>query len=310
MSIGASSGWYEGMLSVFTDSVEFTIQDIFPLVINEREMAGVVNYYSSIRDSPQTNTFKMVVGTADHTGLPEGELYDKIMIKNAYHEFTKKWSMLHQLKQHLKPDGKLILTGELFSNKYYTNIHPGCEIRSSRTAVVIDFFAQQGLYPVWLHYPLNSFDNDLIFSLDKAASDAYMKKISRCDSIILQLDLLYNASYAKNPVYLQTVEKSLLQNMTTLLENYDTLDVYLSDIGSVWNERGRYELAVQILELSNRVFPDKSYTLVCLGESYLWLNETEKAENCFNAALQLDPESKEDIEYVKECFAEKGKKKR
>ena len=69
--IGAASGYIDGAFSVMTDSVSYYIQDIDTNFLNQNEFEKVTNYFSKIRNRPQTNTFHYVIGSEFETALPD-----------------------------------------------------------------------------------------------------------------------------------------------------------------------------------------------------------------------------------------------
>jgi SAM-dependent methyltransferase len=298
-SIGAASGWYEGAISVFTDSVFYRIQDVENKILNEKQLQGMVNYYSSVRPSPQTNTFDFTIGDYDKSNLPLNEKYDKIVINNAYHHFGNKWMMLNDLVKYLKPDGTLILSGESFSNLFYSNYHGGCNIHALNTDLILPFFARFGLYPVKFVYPKSSLDNIIIFSKIKNKSDAYLANLQSTEEIIFKTNRLYTSFYAKNLNYLNELENEFINALPDLYKQYDTLDFFVSDIGTFWMDQWKYDYAINILEIFNRIFPDKAYTNYLLGECYYWLEDDETAESFFVKALALEPDYREDLEELR-----------
>ena len=122
--VGAGNGWSEGVFSGMSDSVKFYIQDINTRVLNQDELNKIVKHYSSIKLSPQTNSFYMVIGSEKKTNLPNG-LFNKIIIHNTFHEFTDPKSLVQDLTTKVKPNGEIFVSDQ-FSSDYRKIKHQGC----------------------------------------------------------------------------------------------------------------------------------------------------------------------------------------
>jgi predicted methyltransferase len=118
-SIGAQCGQWEAGLAASSDSVHFYLEDIDTTYFNERQVGFAWHYYDSLRGKPMTSDYKLVLGTEKSTLLPENT-FDKVIIINSFHEFTKQEEMLADIKTKLKSGGILYIdeavakkTGEL-----------------------------------------------------------------------------------------------------------------------------------------------------------------------------------------------------
>lgn len=106
--IGSSSGYYNGAMAVYLDSVTFYLEDIDESCLNEENLGKLLRYYSKFRETPitQTNDFHVVIGTETRTNLPEKSV--DIMYSNAtYHVLEYPDSILADLYKSLKDDGTL-----------------------------------------------------------------------------------------------------------------------------------------------------------------------------------------------------------
>lgn len=301
--IGSASGWYEGALSVNTEGIHYTIEDINKYLLNQKQFDAVVKHFSSVREKEQTNTFDFVLGNYDSTKLPE-KTFDRIIMRNAYHEFTSKWKMIHDLKSKLAPGGKIVILDESFSSLYYTNYHSGCNIRGLQVKEVIRFFGEQGLYPVKLDLPMNALENNLMFSLDKKESETYMNSLKKVDEIIFKVDRLNTSFYAGDENYVEKVEELLKNNLDEIHSTYDSLHYYLSDIGSNWTETENYDYAFRILNMSNSLYPNIAYTNFYLGIAYYGLDDRAQGDLHFEKAIALDKEQKESVDEFKKFWKE------
>jgi len=111
--IGASSGYYNGAMAVFLDSVTFYLQDIDRDCLNENNLQKVLRHYSKFRKSPvtATNTFHIVIGSETKTHLPENSI-DIIYSNATYHALDQPDAILADLYQSLKSQGILAIRDE------------------------------------------------------------------------------------------------------------------------------------------------------------------------------------------------------
>lgn len=109
--IGASSGYYDGAMAVFLDSVDLYIQDIDQHCLTERNLKRVVRYYSRFRKTPDTNHFHVTIGDEKKTNLPRG-IFDKIYCNATFHVLQYPDAIVSDLYTRLRPDGKLFIRDE------------------------------------------------------------------------------------------------------------------------------------------------------------------------------------------------------
>jgi ubiquinone/menaquinone biosynthesis C-methylase UbiE len=107
-SIGAQCGHWEAAYASTTDSLQFYLEDIDTTYFNQRQVSFAWHYYDSLRGRPMTSTFTLITGTEESTLLPENN-FDKIIIINSFHEFTRVDEMLADIKTKLKVDGILYI---------------------------------------------------------------------------------------------------------------------------------------------------------------------------------------------------------
>lgn len=111
--IGASSGYYDGAMAVFLDSVTFYLNDIDNHCLRERNLKKVLRYYSKLRGESieATNPFHYVIGTPTRTNLPENK-FDVIFSNATMHVIEYPDSILTDLYKNLKADGSLFIRDE------------------------------------------------------------------------------------------------------------------------------------------------------------------------------------------------------
>jgi SAM-dependent methyltransferase len=107
-SIGAKNGWFEAAASIYYDSLTFYLEDISAECLNETTVKKTVNQYEKLKKKAINNRFELVVGTDLTTALPT-QLFDRVLVNNTYHHFSKKTEMLADVKRITKPDGYLYL---------------------------------------------------------------------------------------------------------------------------------------------------------------------------------------------------------
>ncbi len=127
-SVGAGAGWFEAAISVYFDSLTFYLEDISTECLNEATIKATVLQYSKIKQKPITNHFEWVVGTDSSTNLPP-QYFDRVLLNNTYHHFSKKARMLADVRLLLKNDGFLYVFEPIiypnqapkFKCQYYTD---------------------------------------------------------------------------------------------------------------------------------------------------------------------------------------------
>ncbi len=107
-SIGAQCGNWEAAYAAASDSLNFYLEDIDSSFFNQRQVGFAWHYYDSLRGSPMTSAYTMITGTEESTLLPEN-IFDKIIIINSFHEFTRVDEMLADIKTKLKDAGILYI---------------------------------------------------------------------------------------------------------------------------------------------------------------------------------------------------------
>ncbi|MBN2779081.1 MAG: methyltransferase domain-containing protein [Bacteroidales bacterium] len=109
LSIGAGSGGREFLLSLFTDSILFYLQDIDTLCISKMRIDSTYYpHYSKLRGQQITNTFRTISGTKNSVFLPANKV-NKVFIYNVYHHFSDDIAMVKECNRVLTEGGKLII---------------------------------------------------------------------------------------------------------------------------------------------------------------------------------------------------------
>ena len=117
--IGAGNGYMEAMLSVFSDSLTFYIQDIDSSVCNQRTVNEAFDFYQEVKGSPFTNKFIVVNGTDTNTNLPDNT-YDKILMIRTYQYLREPRKFIMDVRKNLKEEGLFIVINPQYNT--YENL--------------------------------------------------------------------------------------------------------------------------------------------------------------------------------------------
>jgi ubiquinone/menaquinone biosynthesis C-methylase UbiE len=106
--VGAGSGAFAIMMATLMDSSKVYIQDIDTVVLKEKNVKKMVEFYSKQgkRDLEASNDFDVVVGTVFNTHLPDST-FDLIYSNATAHCFASLDSIAKDLRGKLKPGGVL-----------------------------------------------------------------------------------------------------------------------------------------------------------------------------------------------------------
>jgi ubiquinone/menaquinone biosynthesis C-methylase UbiE len=108
VDVGAKGANLAGVLSLFYDNVNITLEDIDSSCLNDDQVDFVLNYYTGINSGkePVGIMYRVVIGNDTSTTLPDAA-YQKVFFINTYHEVTKPKQMLADLHRILAPGGIL-----------------------------------------------------------------------------------------------------------------------------------------------------------------------------------------------------------
>lgn len=102
--IGAGNGYLEGMLSLYSDSLTFYIQDIDISICNQAAVNKVADFYKNLKNKPFNNKFIAVNGTDSTTNLPDNTC-DKILMIYTYQYIKNPKGFIRDVRKKLKDDG-------------------------------------------------------------------------------------------------------------------------------------------------------------------------------------------------------------
>jgi tetratricopeptide (TPR) repeat protein len=302
--VGAASGWIEGIFSVFTDSVTYYVQDINENYSNEQELKQVVKHYSKVRETPQTNSFHLVIGTKTKTLLPDST-FDKVILNNTFHEIHFKQKILDDICHKLKPGGKIIIC-EGFSSPYKNNLLKGCGVLGLTVDTVIYYLKRCNFYLTNMTEPPNSLYNQLTFERNKSHSDDFFERRKTVETYINQLGLLDKKTIALDSSKTDSIGNYIKENLSEIKNVYKSVEAYINELGYWHYANGQYKEALNILSINLKLYPSSETMYAYFGNIYTQTRQYETALYNYSKCLEIDPDdivAKSNIEKVKKLMA-------
>ncbi len=289
--VGAASGWLDGALSVLVDSVTFFVQDIDTNLLNEEQLDAVIRHFSSQRDTPQTNSFTMVIGTEEKTNLPEA-YFDKIILNNTFHEIHAADSMIKDLATKLNSGGKLIIY-EKYANAYKKTLHGGCNIKAKTGDEMEQIFEPYGFYLTEISKPKSAFYNYLIFEKDSLRAQHCAAKRNTVSQYINELELLSRKDFSSDSARVVSIAVNCKNHLSEISEIYPSIKDYISEIGDEWLEEERYTSARNVLWVNTFLFPEDPQAYLLLGNAQYDSKKYQEAIDSYAKVMSLDPKNAE-----------------
>ena len=289
--LGAGDGSCSGAISLLYDSLNIYLEDIDTKSLNEKALAKIKNKYTRLRVSPQTNTFNFVIGTYTTTNLPDAT-FDKILMFQAFHEFTYVDDMLSDMAKKLKPNGKLILM-DAFSLKEKTikctQGHRGLTINET-----IEIMKRHGFLLTKMRSPENNlvhYANALIFEKNVLVAKKVEDARASLDSLTSLFFALNTDSMTKNSIVLSRVADTLLKHLEQINRVYAAFECWIKDISLKHLDRKDYTSAINILLVNARLYPNSFENYYWLGVAYQEGHKKEAALDNFKKSLSLRPDN-------------------
>jgi len=305
-SVGAASGWQEGIFSVMTDSVHYYVQDIDTVCLNQDQFSKVVHYYDSLRERPQTNSFHWQLGKATNTLLPD-HTFDRIIIINAFHEIYKAKNsdrIIMDIRDKLLSHGSVVVSDET-ANIYKGNLHEGCNQVATKASVTIELFKKHGFYLTGMTEPENSFFNDLTFELDETKGDRFEQKRETVRPWMELLDRFHEKTTYEDSVQTNIIIARTKPRLKELEEVYPYISDYLTSIANELPYKIKNIPYIKNILRANLVlFPQSVNTNIFMGEVYEYEKDYESAKRCYETALTQQPEDT----YIKKLIEDVAKK--
>jgi ubiquinone/menaquinone biosynthesis C-methylase UbiE len=124
--VGAGDGLLDAALSIYTDSLNFYLEDIDSTAYLPAKFKRSIQFYTSVRGRSISNNFINCLGTEKSTNLKTGFI-DKVIIIDTYHHFTYPDEMIQDISRIMKTGGELIIY-EVIARKS-GDIHTVCNTR-------------------------------------------------------------------------------------------------------------------------------------------------------------------------------------
>ena len=285
--VGAASGWMLGLLSVFTDSVTFYVEDIDTNYLNADQFQKVVKHYTSIRKTPQTNSFHFVIGNFKETKLPE-KTFDKVILDNTFHEITEPDAMIDDIITKIKPDGQIIIR-EKFSNDIRYTYHEGCYIRSYKVSMLQKQMEKRGFYITHMSDPKNAMHNMLVFQKDKLKADAFLEKQKSIEKYLNELDKLNDKNISKDSVKVLKIAIEIKDHLDEIHAVFPSLKSYLSFLGDDYADGKDFIQAANVYRVSTILYPDDAQAYLDVADSYIDARQNPLALKYSQIAVNIKP---------------------
>jgi tetratricopeptide (TPR) repeat protein len=288
--IGAASGWLEGAFSLFSDSVTYYIQDIDTNLLNKKQLDAVVEHFSAQRQSKQTNSFHLVIGTEIATNLPE-EFFDLIIINNTFHEFSEVGLMMDDIIKKLKPDGRVMIH-ESFANNDLKVRHGGCDVKAYKTSTVESLLKPSGLYLTKMEFPESSTINYLTFERDTIKAAKFRAWLNEVDPLLIDLNLLNSKKMCSNEKKLNQTLSNLEDDFEQLEEYYPNLTPYFVNLAGEYQKSNKYRCAIGVLRTCLELMPNNVEVYSSLADIYYQGGWYDEALDNFLSTIYLDSMNK------------------
>jgi len=141
--IGTADGWFLAVLSAYTDSLTFYLEDIDTTNWNRAAFDSAVHFFAQKNQHTTSHKFHYVQGTERSTGLPHGA-FDKVLIINTYHHFSHRDDMLADVVAMLKPGGRIIILEALARKP--GDIHHACRKNIFSEEEIIEHMSSKGMH--------------------------------------------------------------------------------------------------------------------------------------------------------------------
>ena len=336
--VGGASGWYEAMFSVFTEGVNYFVEDIDTAYSNKIELDKAVKFYTKYRKSKQSNSFRFMLGTKRKTYLPDS-LFDKILINNAFHEFAYQKNMLNDIKKKLKKNGQLVIF-ETYSNEFIEYNHKDCGLKAVNAENLIQQLKKQGLYLTKISDPYWSLFNFMAFSTNKekevdfsaqfafgiGLKELFFSNIMEDPKAAKQIEGILKDNKAIESRFIHFAENLSIvgeyfirmETNAAALNTYKMeLDLFpgqagdiekeIDKVGKLFMEGSYFTRAQAIFKINLTLFPKSYKAYMSYGDACEGLRKKDEAIRNYQKALDLSPKNPVIIETIKKLKASKNK---
>ncbi len=122
-SLGCGGGIWEIGLGVLIGNLDVVLMDINPKLLNPEEVQAALTYWEKHYAKVNTSTFSILINTPQRIPLADQTL-DKLLISNAFHEFSDPEAMLREIARIMKTGGSVFVEEQMA--RFAGEIHEGC----------------------------------------------------------------------------------------------------------------------------------------------------------------------------------------
>ncbi|MCW3075838.1 MAG: hypothetical protein JWO32_447 [Bacteroidetes bacterium] len=291
VEIGAEDGVFIATIATFYDSVLFYAQDINPKVLSHKKFNKTIKSYSKYRKTPETNIYKIIIGTENESKLPDYS-FDKIFIMAALHDFDKKNEMLLDINKKLKTNGQLIIE----DGYSYTNDTLICREFGCHQFMIMDSLVKMcernNLYLTRIRNPnfhASHYANILVFGKNKIKSERFLKNKSAIDSLVIESFLLNKIEVASDSSKVQEIVKNILPEISKITAVYEEYDVWIKELGLKYLKKNMYKPAINIFKANINFYPKLYQTYYWLGVAYQEDKQYDLALKNLKISLSINP---------------------
>ena len=289
--IGSEDGVFLATIATFYDSVTFYAQDINPKVLSEKNFKKTIESYSKYRKTPETNNYKIVIGTENESRLPDNT-FDKIFLMTALHDFDKKDEMISDIYKKLKHNGQLIVEdGYSYPNDTLVCREFGCHQFMILDSLV-KMCARNNLYLTKIRNPnfhASHYANILVFEKDKIKSEHFSSNKNSIDKFVSESFLLNRPEIASDSNKVQEIVNHILPEISKIASVYEEYDVWLKELALKYLKKKMHQPAINILKANVCFYPKLYQTYYWLGVAYQENKQYDLALNNLKISVALNP---------------------
>ncbi len=291
VEIGSEDGVFIATIATFHDSVTFYAQDINPKVLSDKTFNKTIKSYSKYRKTPETNSYRIVIGTENESKLPDNT-FDKIFLMTALHDFDKKSEMLSDIYKKLKNKGQLIIEdGYSYPNDTLICREFGCH-QFMIMDTLVKMCERNNLYLTRIRNPnfhASHYANILVFEKTKMKSEQFYKNKNAIDPIVNESFLLNKIEIASDSSKVQEIVNHIFPKISEINGIYEEYDVWLKELALKYLKKNMYQPAINILKANVTFYPKLYQTYYWLGVAYQENKQHELALKNLKLSLSLNP---------------------
>ncbi len=291
VEIGSEDGVFIATIATFHDSVTFYAQDINPKVLSDKNFNKTIKSYSKYRKTPETNNYKIVIGTENESKLPDNT-FDKIFLMTALHDFDKKNEMLSDIYKKLNYNGQVIIEdGYSYPNDTLICREFGCH-QFMIMDTLVQMCARNNLYLTRIRNPnfhASHYANILVFEKNKMKSEQFLKNKNSIDNLVTESFLLNKIEIASDSNKVKEIANHILPEISKISFVYEEYDVWLKELALKYLKKNMYQPAINILKANVSFYPKLYQTYYWLGVAYQENKQYDLALKNLKLSLSVNP---------------------